>query len=364
MRAPYLSIVIAARNDAHGTHFIQRFALSLRTLYKQARKYQLPVEVIIVEWNPPSHAPGLSQVLPRPQSPTQVRYLQVPAAWHQRYRSASHVALFQMIAKNVGIRRARSPFVLCTNADIIYSDALFAYLAQKKLHSQRVYRCTRCDVPAWEPHYDTLPYGALLQFFRKKILRRLGKNRWLAYLPMSGKVWFASLPMQLLSAVISQILRLCLREQSNRINSLDTWACGDFTLMHQKAWHRITGYAELDAYSLHIDSLALGAAVAVGIKQVILPQSHCTYHMSHENSWEESDIMKKVNMDLSLPKLDYSTLCMLLAHMMRQKEIIAFNKPNWGFHEIHIPEIHISETHISETHACHQPQPCAAPPLS
>jgi len=36
--------------------------------------------------------------------------------------------LFQMIAKNVGIRRARGRFVLVTNIDILFSDAVIQFM--------------------------------------------------------------------------------------------------------------------------------------------------------------------------------------------------------------------------------------------
>jgi len=38
-----------------------------------------------------------------------------------------------MIAKNVGIRRARGRFVLCTNVDLLFSDKMVRFLAFGRL---------------------------------------------------------------------------------------------------------------------------------------------------------------------------------------------------------------------------------------
>jgi hypothetical protein len=54
--------------------------------------------------------------------------------------------LFQMIGKNVGIRRARGEFVLATNIDILFSDELFQFLATRSLKHGEMYRVDRWDV--------------------------------------------------------------------------------------------------------------------------------------------------------------------------------------------------------------------------
>ena len=77
LMSPYLSIIIAARNDTHGGDFIGRLLLSLHTLYMLNKRYPLEIELIIVEWNPPTDRPPLRSLLPPPPS----GYI---------YRSSSH----------------------------------------------------------------------------------------------------------------------------------------------------------------------------------------------------------------------------------------------------------------------------------
>ena len=340
---PYLSIVIAARNDTHGKNFIPRFSLALKTLYHQIQKYRLATEIIIVEWNPNPQQPLLHKVLPAPpQNPCiRVRYIIVPPEIHHTYAYAKKLPLFQMIAKNVGIRRAKGTFILCTNADIILADALVHTLAKKTLQNDAVYRCTRCEVPPWKKEYEKMCHEQLLKYLHKNVRQRLGKNRWLAYFPLSHPLFFQSIPMQIFSAAISQILRITLPKNTNRINSLDMWACGDFTLMHKKNWCEIQGYAELDAYSLHIDSLGLGMAVAKGIRQIILPQKQCIYHMTHHNGWEDTHVLKKLHTDLAAPRIDYNTLKTILYQMIVEKNTVSLNNNHWGWAKKTLQEIRL-----------------------
>src|SRR5258705_4390417 len=51
-----------------------------------------------------------------------------------------------MIAKNVGIRRARGNFILATNIDIVFSDELMQFIARKKLDPKKIYRVDRYDI--------------------------------------------------------------------------------------------------------------------------------------------------------------------------------------------------------------------------
>ena len=51
-----------------------------------------------------------------------------------------------MIAKNVGIKRSKSEFILVTNIDIIFSDEFFEFLSKKKIKEDVIYRCDRYDI--------------------------------------------------------------------------------------------------------------------------------------------------------------------------------------------------------------------------
>ncbi len=125
----------------------------VNSLAAQVQRYDLPTELIIVEWNPPPDRPPLSDALqwPADSGPFAVRIIQVPTEIHRQYRHAEALPLYQMIAKNVGIRRAEGEFVLATNIDILFSNPLFAFLADRRLEEGKMYRVDRYDVPADVP---------------------------------------------------------------------------------------------------------------------------------------------------------------------------------------------------------------------
>src|SRR5215471_5953131 len=107
--APYLSLVATARNDNHGGNLLGRMQVFVDAWINQCKRHGLRAELILVEWNPPADKPGLSEALrwPADTGPCQVRIIQVPPEIHRRYHHAEALPLYQMIAKNVGIRRAR-----------------------------------------------------------------------------------------------------------------------------------------------------------------------------------------------------------------------------------------------------------------
>jgi hypothetical protein len=145
---PYLSIVLTSRNDDHGQSLLRRMQTFVNALIGQCKRHGLQAELIIVEWNPPSERPRFIEALRWPEitDPCRVRIIEVPPELHRRLRHSENLPLFQMIAKNVGIRRARGRFVLATNIDILLSDELVRALARGELRRGRMYRIDRHDV--------------------------------------------------------------------------------------------------------------------------------------------------------------------------------------------------------------------------
>src|ERR1700693_4188981 len=145
---PYISVVVTARNDDHGGNLLGRMQAFVNGWIAQVKRRRLASELIFVEWNPPEDRPPLVDALRWPEDlgPCRVRIIQVPPDLHRRYAQAVALPLYQMMAKNVGIRRARGRFVLATNIDIIFSDELVGFLAERKLETRRMYRIDRHDV--------------------------------------------------------------------------------------------------------------------------------------------------------------------------------------------------------------------------
>ncbi len=149
-------MVVNARNDGHGGDFLRRLQIFVTGWIAQARRYRILSELIIVEWNPLPGRPRLNDVLQWPPNfgPCEVHFIEVPPEVHARYPHSGVIPLYQMIGKNVGIRRARGQFVLATNIDILFSDELAEYLAARRLEPGRMYRIDRHDAMSDVPVDD------------------------------------------------------------------------------------------------------------------------------------------------------------------------------------------------------------------
>src|ERR1019366_901891 len=77
--APYISVVVAARNDDHGGNMIGRMQAFIDSWICQAKQYSLSSEIIVVEWNPPVDRARLMDELrwPPEMGACEVRFIEV-----------------------------------------------------------------------------------------------------------------------------------------------------------------------------------------------------------------------------------------------------------------------------------------------
>ena len=168
---PQLSIVTTSRNDGHGGDLLERMQAFVDGVCIQAKRHRFFLELIIVEWNPPPENPGLADAL-RWQTVCEyvrVRIVEVPPDFHESIENRGKIPLYQMIAKNVGIRRAKGDFVLATNIDVIFPDALFD-LMKNDLKKGVVYRNDRIDIPRDIP--GTSDFDSFLKFCGGNAIRK------------------------------------------------------------------------------------------------------------------------------------------------------------------------------------------------
>ncbi|MBS1613911.1 MAG: hypothetical protein JST49_13900 [Bacteroidetes bacterium] len=336
---PYLSIIAASRNDNHGEDMLKRMRMFINGLIEQCNKYQLRTELIIVEWNPPAETEPLHQVLPKPKTADflTLKYIVVPPELHYRYRFSKQIPLYQMIAKNVGIRRAEGEFVLCTNVDLLFSDKLFEFLSAQKLDKNSYYRANRCDVPASIKEEWTLKQQ--FEFCENNKLRVLGKNPLYSNMIDWPKWAFEKKFIALTLNYLVGFKYTFYDPVAVTFIKLDSNACGDFTLMHKDTWTKIEGYPELDLYSIHIDTLGIAAAAALGYKQVSLPSEACTYHIDHYNGWEALAPLERMHFVHNKPSIGFDVVADASKYIMKHKTTLGFNKPNWGFADVELQQI-------------------------
>lgn len=283
--SPYISIVMASRNDNHGGDLNERTQACIDSLSNQAKKFNLPVEVVMVDWNPPGDKPLLHEIINHKDIP--FRSIVVPPEIHNRYGQSQLFPLYQMIAKNAGIRRAEGEFILATNVDIFFSDDLIQELAQKKLEKNIIYRAYRFDVKEGTRSLDN---------------------------------------------VQDNLIRLNLSYK----DELCTNACGDFQLLHRDDWFDLRGYYEVDLFSIHLDSLFEYHAYYNGRSEQIFNPPRVTYHVEHTGGWipgiENSKNYNRMN-DKKIRKLSYKDFLEIVSIMARKSNLFSYNKENWGLRD-------------------------------
>ena len=190
---PYVSLVAVGQNADYGGNFVGRMQNFLDVLFELGARRRAALELVFVEWNPPPGKPSLASVLRWPEPlPFPVRFVEVPPEVHERLPNGDVMPIFEFIAKNVGIRRARGEFVLATNPDNVFAPAVIDVFARRELASDSFYRVDRFDVR------EPLPEGSVrkrLAFCRTHIWRVNELGRTVTFDRPPG--WWASRPRQL-----------------------------------------------------------------------------------------------------------------------------------------------------------------------
>lgn len=343
----YLSIVATTRNDNHGGDLLKRTTAFVESVYHQAKRCNINVELILVEWNPPSDKSPLRDVLPIPSADTPVvlKYVVVPPDVHARYKTAAVMPLFQMIAKNVGIKRAQGKFILCTNIDIVFSNESFDYFSKRNLEGGKYYRAHRCDIPKEVMELSTM--DEKLIYAEKNILKRFGKSYKHETLVLPRFIYFFPRISIALNALALKVWKITHPNQFPHFR-IDFDACGDFTMMSRQDWEEIEGYPELDMYSIHIDSMGVWAANALEKEQIILPYNAPIYHIYHEDGWESDDPIRTIKFLENKPSLDYSIVFKAGMQLIEQRKTWGLNTKNWGMLDLDLPMFEFNAENVKK----------------
>lgn len=321
-----LSVVVTSRNDNHGADLNSRTQRHIDCLYSQASRFHQPVEYIFVEWNPPDCSPPVWHSLNFHPSTEywHPRIITVPPEIHNTLRYSDRLAIFQMIAKNVGIRRSTGEYVLCTNIDILLSDEMFQFVTGPLLHSGYSYRTTRVDVGTDVP---TSP-PEMMDYCRNNILRYCYPSAVADY-TVPGYV-----------RKFSRVYHWSKHHAALKlwgVPDVHTMACGDFALLHRDDWAGLRGYPEMQVFSIHIDSLLLLQAYYSGIKEFRIPFP--VYHIEHAIGTSlvpgGDAIMYKNLTEKGVPYLPLTIIPEAAGDMRDARENGMFRKYGdyWAYHE-------------------------------
>jgi hypothetical protein len=190
-------------------------------------------EVVFVEWNPTPDRELLSVGLAeRFQA---LRAFVVPAAVHQEICQNSAVKVLEYHAKNVGIRRAKAPWILATNADAAVGLDSVNTIRNWDSDPEVAWIADRIDIP-WAEN-------------RQQAIGLFGSLRYKRWTPHS---------------------------------ELGT---GEFALASRELWHRARGYDEkMVKHRIGCDTRGVAQMLAVGAR---VKTAGTVLHLSHPTSCTE-----------------------------------------------------------------------------
>ena len=289
---------------------MQVFVKVLLTLWE---KHHLKAELIIVEWNPPEDALRLQDALiwPDCMKSGRIRIVEVPDIFHYRLPNSDRMPMFEYIAKNVGIRRAEGEYVLATNPDLLYDEALIKFLSLEELSRNSFYRVDRYDVAPSIP--ADLTVEEQLEFCAKHVSRVATVDGTVPIARFRQTRRHRFWPLMLVKKPSTHA-----ENGYARRDRLHTNASGDFFLMGRQEWHEIRGYPELMTHSF-IDGYACFMAAALGLRQVVLNSPMRIFHQEHDRSVHRER-----------PQTDYDQYLKDGRRMLESQRPRTPNNENWG----------------------------------
>ncbi len=313
------------RDHGYGGSLVGRVKVFLNGIAALAKSHRLDVEVILVVWNPPPGESPFHEVLSVRESLERlsVRIIVVPPEVHQRLPNSDRLPFFEPIGKNVGLRRARGEYWLATNPDLLFSDAVFRFLAND-LEPGRLYRMDRHDVGRDVPH--TLPIGRQLAFCARHVAGVHTGYASIAF-PRLVKVGrFRRTPR--LQRRVEQECRAqrsgpdqlpYTRQALYARDGIHTNASGSFLLMHRRHWEAMRGHPEFHTRG-HADSVTTWAALTHGLTQHVLRPPCFLFHQPHGRG-EQGD----------WPQTNWKIWYESFRHSMKARQPLVVNESSWGF---------------------------------
>lgn len=348
---------MATRNDDHGENMSNKNQYFIDRWAYLANKFNLSCELIIVEWNPPEERPKLIDQLkiPKFNKDQDIRFITVPNKVHKRFKNSDRLNFFQMIAKNVGIRKAKGEFVLCTNIDIIFSDEIFEFFSKKKLNLKTIYRTDRydidfdkfnevkispnelndnltfihksnfsIDIKNKKKYYVKFSLGYIYNLIYEFIKKKLSNHNLNNNIPFNSKKLGQKTKLERLQYLFKYIKNIYFKP------NIHTNGCGDFTLCSKNIWFECGGYYEFEGYSFHIDSLFLWSGYFKRFHFKILPYK--IFHINHKIGSGFSFGSNELENRLNKARIPFINNYEVPNYINLIKKKITLNSENWGKH--------------------------------
>ena len=137
---------------------------------------------------------------------------------------------------------------------------------------------------------------------------------------------------------------------------LHTYACGDFTLMSRECWFDVRGYAELDQFSMHLDSLLCYSAHYAGAEEEMLREPLRIYHIEHGigSGWtpQGQERLAARIAQSGIQCVAYEDVVWFIAQMRSLRVPLTFNLDDWGLAALKLSEITPSAAEYASRMGC------------
>ena len=145
---PYISIVLAGRNDNDGDDFNERLFAATSYNHRLLSAAGVDYELVFVEWRPKPERELIGDLLRKqfPEIASRLTTYEVDERYHAAFSQNPRLELHEFIAKNVGIRRAAGSYILTTSTETYLSGDIVNLIARRMLRPMTVYRATRVNL--------------------------------------------------------------------------------------------------------------------------------------------------------------------------------------------------------------------------
>lgn len=288
----FVTAVVTGRNDNYGGHLNERATYSFNTMLETFD------EVIYVDWNTDSGKNILTDDLVI-HDRTKLKTLKVtPELARQLTQGKETQKMCEVLARNVGIRRAKGRVIVSTNIDIIPPPRKYLDILVSELKPMEMVTLSKQDVELeqLDKQFGTSPDWKTVSELLTNLfgLWPLTKRLMCPHLVVNRDL-LTQVPPQYAHSFASIIM-----------------ACGDFQIAHRDTWYTIKGFEESMIKRSYADTVVQYKTIMAGgtVRATNYPP---VYHIEHER-----DNNPAIQNSMDLP-------------------VTTTNSDTWGFNDIKIP---------------------------
>ena len=332
---PYLSIVLVGRNDNYGGDFNFRLINCLSWAIRHLELNQIDSEIIFVNYNFLEDKEDIIDIMDVPDNLrfVRVRVIYVPQMIHSKYVNPDirrTVPVFEYIAKNIGIRRAKGQYILAANPDILIHPKIFQYIGKKLLKKSRYYRCDRCDYHKFDINIHDQASN-ILQRVQKQIFRYFLRGNTIDI--TDGKPGLFKARMINYFRQLKNVNMIRIEKIANHFSwpvyydyiplKYHTNCSGDFMMLHRDTWMKLNGCPENTYLAMHTDSIFVVMAALSRLKEFVFRDP--VYHQDHSRRYESDGNDNDPDMQKMFDKFNKDGI-----EMEKNDKPIIYNDESWG----------------------------------